>query len=153
MNDKFDIYIDPSRDLVRIDLKGFFSIEDVQQFAADLRDKSRALTCGPNRHLTLCDVRSMNIQSQGAVGAFSQIVGSAEFRSRRLAFVTGSTLARMQAERLKTRDGVEYFDDVATAETWLLAPGNAIGATAALSSEGPYRASNVKAPTASRRSL
>ena len=33
--------------------------------------------------------------------------------------MTSATLARLQARRLTSRDGVAYFDDMAAARAWL----------------------------------
>ena len=72
----------------------------------------------------LCDVSAMKIQTQDMGGVFSNIVGDSAFRSRKLSFVTGSTLARMQTRRLTNLEGVAYFTDVDEARTWLLQKGD-----------------------------
>ncbi|MDO6414321.1 hypothetical protein Q4F19_07995 [Sphingomonas sp. BIUV-7] len=77
------------------------------------------LGCLPNQHLTICDIRGMAIQSQEAVGRFSQLVGTEKVRSRKLAFVTTKSLARIQARRLTDRREVEFFDTIVAAEVWL----------------------------------
>lgn len=75
--------------------------------------------CAANQHLTLCDIRGMDIQSQERVEEFSQLVGSDAVRSRRLAFVTAKSLARLQARRLSSRAGLEFFSDPESACAWL----------------------------------
>lgn len=77
------------------------------------------LSCAPNQHITLCDIREMAIQSQDAVIQFQQLVGAAAVRSRKLAFVTARSLARLQARRLTDRPDVEFFEDIEAAERWL----------------------------------
>ena len=54
-----------------------------------------------------------------AMAAFQSMLASPDYRSRRLAFVTGSTLARGQLLRAATGRYVRCFDDAATAEAWL----------------------------------
>ncbi|RYD55045.1 MAG: hypothetical protein EOP60_06665 [Sphingomonadales bacterium] len=98
---------------------GFFAQADVQGFVRELRTRLADLSTAPNAHLMLCDVRQMRIQTQEIVSAFAGVVGNAEFRSRRLAFVTGSSLSRLQARRLTSREGVQFFDNVEEAEGWL----------------------------------
>lgn len=112
------ILTDARYNLIRARLGGFFSIDDVRRFALDYR---AALAKLPSHgHLTLVDIKSMKIQSQEVVEAFTRFMASADIQSRKLAFISGSTLARLQAQRLTSRDTVGYFDTSAEAETWLL---------------------------------
>lgn len=120
MNANFSIVIELTSNLVRVKMGGFYSDVDVEAFTAELICKMRALQCAANQHSMLCDVSEMNIQSQEVVGMFAKVVGHPKFRSKFLAFVTGSTLARMQAHRLTIREGVKFFSEVGEAEQWLL---------------------------------
>ena len=120
MDAHFSVKIEPERCLVHIIMGGFFSNEDVSDFREELTERLYRLGCSPNDHVTLCDVSAMKIQTQDMVVVFSNVVGDPVFRSRKLAFVTGSTLARMQTRRLSNREGIAYFTDVDEARTWLL---------------------------------
>ncbi len=120
MDAHFSIEIEPERCLIHIRMGGFFNNEDVSGFRSELTERLDQLGCRPNDHLTLCDVSAMKIQTQDMVSVFSTVVGDPFFRSRKLAFVTGSTLARMQTRRLTNREGVAYFTDPDEAKTWLL---------------------------------
>ncbi len=119
MSANFSIAVEPMSSLVRVRMGGFYSDVDVAAFTAELTGRMRALQCAANQHSMLCDVSEMNIQSQEVVGMFSKVVGHPKFRSRLLAFVTGSTLASMQAQRLTSREGVKFFSQVDEAERWL----------------------------------
>jgi hypothetical protein len=121
MEAKFAICADDRRDALLITMSGFFRPSDVEAFTQDLRAARSRLSCLANQHLTLCDVRQMKIQSQEIVAAFAQVVGASGLRSRKLAFVTGSSLARLQAKRLTDREGVRFFSDPNEAEHWLFA--------------------------------
>lgn len=120
MDAHFSIVIEPERCLVHIIMGGFFSNEDVSDFREELTERLYRLGCSPNDHVTLCDVSAMKIQTQDMVVVFSNVLGDPVFRSRKLAFVTGSTLARMQTRRLSNREGIAYFTDVDEGRTWLL---------------------------------
>ncbi len=120
MSANFSITLKLQHALVHVEMGGFFSEADVALFAADMISKIHALDCAPNEHLTLCDISAMKIQSQDSVTAFAQFVGHPQVRSRKLAVVTGATLARQQAIRLTDRPGVRFFRDVPSAEAWLL---------------------------------
>lgn len=122
MSGHFSIHVDPLRDLVRIRMSGFFTIADIEDFLVAREQAHARLRCGPNQHITLNDVSEMKIQSQEIVAAFQTMLAAPAYRSRRLAFVTGSTLARGQLLRAAIGREVRCFDDVAAAEAWLLAP-------------------------------
>ena len=47
-------------------------------------------------------------------------MASPDIRSRKLAFVCASNLARLQAQRLTDREEVRFFDDAGAAEAWLM---------------------------------
>lgn len=119
MSATFSIHVEPERDLVRIRMAGFFTEADIEDFLAARCNAHRQLRCAPNAHLTLNDLSGMKIQAQDIVAAFQSMLASPDYRSRRLAFVTGSTLARGQLLRAATGRYVRCFDDAATAEAWL----------------------------------
>lgn len=116
----FKIEDEKSSCLIRLTMGGFFDSDTIARMKQQLVRAIATLPCIPNGHVTLCDIREMNIQSQERVDDFSRLVGSSDIRSRRLAFVTAASLARLQARRLTDRDGVEFFSDPAVALEWLL---------------------------------
>ena len=121
MKAEFSIEVDPHRDLVRIRMGGFFRQSDIADFLEARRVAHQALTCAPNEHVTLNDIRRMDIQSHDIVDAFQQMLAAPEYRSRRLAFIVANTLARSQAIRaLESRDA-RWFEDPSRAEAWLFA--------------------------------
>lgn len=121
MSAEFSIDIDPSRDLVRIKMHGLFAPEDIQRFLRERRVAHRGLICGPNRHVTLNDLRTMKIQPQQSVVAFREMLADPVYRSRKLAFVAAPTLARSQLMRALNGREAKCFEDIASAETWLSA--------------------------------
>lgn len=118
----FTIELDPARDLVRIRLSGFFSVDDVARFQAELLLAHRRLACsrrgGP---LTINDISDMAIQSQDVVARWGAFLADPAHRSRRLAFVVGSTLARMQLQRVIGGRDAKVFTAADEAEQWLFA--------------------------------
>lgn len=119
MSAEFSVIADRARGALRVTMAGFFTPADVEAFAMEVHAKLAQLGLPANQHLMLCDVRKMRIQTQEIVGAFSNIVGHPRFRSKRLAFITGSSLSRLQAKRLGNREGVAYFSDALEGENWL----------------------------------
>jgi hypothetical protein len=121
MSAEYHIEAEPERHLVRIRMSGFFTPDDVADFLAARREAHARLTCGPNRHVTLNDLREMKIQPQETVDAFRAMLADPEYRSRRLAFLVGPTLARTQLMRALANRDARCFEDAWEAEDWLLA--------------------------------
>jgi hypothetical protein len=124
----YALHVDVAHDLVRITMGGLFTPEDIQGFVEARRLAHAKLRCAPNAHLTVNDLRGMKIQPQESVAAFQQVLGAPVYRSRRLAFVVGHTLARKQLLRALSGRGAGCFDTPEDAEAWLFAPEEAIRA-------------------------
>ncbi|WP_404335371.1 hypothetical protein AB2M62_15985 [Sphingomonas sp. MMS12-HWE2-04] len=119
MSAHYTIDVEPSRDLIRIQLSGFFTEAD---FAGLLAARSAAhaqLNCRPNQHVTLTDVRDMKIQAQEMVEAFRAMIADPSYRAKRLAFVVSPTLARSQLVRAVGARDAHFFEDMGEAEAWL----------------------------------
>ena len=97
----FTVRAEPSRDLVRITMSGFFTPDDIQAFYDARAVEHRRLTCGPNQHVTLNDLTDMKVQAQDIVGTFQELLADPAYRSRKLAFVVDRTLARSQLMRAR----------------------------------------------------
>jgi hypothetical protein len=121
MSARFHIEVEPANDLVRIRMGGLFTPDDIAAFAAARQEAHARLRCAANGHLTLNDLREMKIQPQESVAAFGAMLGDPAYRSRRLAFVIGPTLARSQLLRALSGRGAPCFDTVREAEFWLFA--------------------------------
>ena len=70
--------------LIRLTMGGFFDSATIIQMRQELVQAISILSFPANTHITLCDIREMDIQSQERVEEFSQLVGSDDVRSRRL---------------------------------------------------------------------
>ncbi|HEX4737518.1 MAG TPA: hypothetical protein VH331_08150 [Allosphingosinicella sp.] len=119
MDARFSFQVDPARDFVRITMAGLFSPRDTADFVEARRQAHRQLQCAPNAHVTLNDVRGLKIQPQETVAAFREMLAAPDYRSRRLAFVAGQTLARNQLLRALGGREARCFDDPIQAEAWL----------------------------------
>lgn len=119
MQASWSIDVDTALSVVRITLRGFFTPADVAAFEAD-RDRAHAkLRCAPNQHLSLTDVREMKIQPQETVHAFHALLSNKRHHSRKIAFITASSLARMQLLRAAESRTARMFTDPVEAERWL----------------------------------
>ena len=100
-------------------MAGLFTAADIAAFLEARRRAHAELACAPNAHVTLNDLRGMKIQSQEAVAAFRLMLSDPAYRSRRLAFVAGQTLARSQLMRALGDRDARCFDNIEEAEAWL----------------------------------
>jgi hypothetical protein len=121
MTPSFAITIEPRRKLMRITLEGFFALENVAELVAEKALALARLGCARNQHYTLVDVSACKLQPQNVVIAFQTALADPRVMSKRIAFVTGSSLARMQVRRMIARDDADFFDSVTAAEVWLFA--------------------------------
>ncbi|AOG00614.1 hypothetical protein BSY18_560 [Blastomonas sp. RAC04] len=120
----YKVEVDPVGNIVRHYLAGFFEPMDVEAYIAARNAAHDKLTCGPNEHVTLVDVRDMKIQQQDIVKAFGGVLADSRHRSRKLAFVVALSLARMQLFRATSSRDAQYFTNVDEAEAWLMAVGD-----------------------------
>jgi hypothetical protein len=121
MDAQFSFQIDRVRGLIRIAMSGLFTLDNIDAFLK-ARAKAHAELGWPrNAHMTLNDVRGMKIQHQQVVAAFRDMLAAPEYRSRRLAFVAGPTLARSQLMRAIGGRDARCFEDPIQAEAWLMA--------------------------------
>lgn len=120
----YSVVAEPARDLVRITLTGLFDERSIADFVRARHQAHAGLRCGPNRHLTLCDTRTISIQRQDLVARWGAVLADPAYLSRRIAFVAASTLARAQLHRAmgaREQHGARVFLDPVEAEGWLFA--------------------------------
>jgi hypothetical protein len=123
MNAAFNVEVSSDGMLMRLTLTGFLDELTVREFIAARDAAFRKLRCGPNQHLTLCDVSDAALQSQPAIQAFAGLLAQPERRSRRMAIVVRSPLATIQVRRMiSNRPDIKLFGSTSEAEGWLLEP-------------------------------
>lgn len=120
MSAHYHFAIDPRQDLVRITMGGFFSEADIAAFARDQKRAYLELRCAANQHVTLVDMRAMQIQSQASVPQFQALMADPAMASRRIAFVVARSLARMQVKRATEGLPAALFMSAEEAEQWLM---------------------------------
>lgn len=128
MSGRYTFTIEPARDLVRIELAGFFTADQVAAFDRDRRRLYGQLRCGPNAHVAIVDMRAADIQAQDVVTAFAASIDDPSTAARKLAFVMSRSLARLQVKRAAAGREAAYFHTVEEAEEWLFADVEAVAA-------------------------
>ncbi|MFA6114169.1 MAG: hypothetical protein WC729_09250 [Sphingomonas sp.] len=120
MHASHSIEVDAEIGFVRYTLAGFFDEASLTSLRTERATMLPRLKTRPNQHVTLCDVSQCSIQSKESLAALRVMLAQPEWRARRLAFVVGGALARMQTRRIVDDiPNVQWFGDTASAEAWL----------------------------------
>jgi hypothetical protein len=118
------VTVDRARSLIEVRLTGFFSPEMTRSAGEEVRDAIRSLGPAAGQHLTMYDVADVSIAPGTTMEILQKIFANPAYRplwARKLAFFTGSALARMQLARLReARSDIGIFEDRQTALRWLL---------------------------------
>ncbi|KQN80141.1 hypothetical protein ASE91_13015 [Sphingomonas sp. Leaf62] len=99
---------------------GFFSEADIVRFSHAQDEAYLMLKCALNQHVTMVDMRTMQIQAQECVAAFESRMKNPKVASRKIAFVVSKSLARMQIKRATHGLNAQLFLCRNEAEAWLL---------------------------------
>ena len=101
-------------------LSGLFDEATANDFARDLDVALIGLPYPPNTHFSLCDLSTCMVQPQMLVEMCHKITTNARVTARRIAFVTKSSLARRQIQRIVAgKLSVAIFEDQRGAMAWL----------------------------------
>lgn len=119
----WNVEVELDRRLLKLAIRGFFTVDDVAAFATAVRAAIVRLrpSLAGRPHVTICDTRGVQIQSAGAGAAFETMLANPEARSRRLAYVIDAALAQMQIKRITAREDAAYFRTYEEAEAWVFA--------------------------------
>lgn len=117
----FSISVEPERKLIRAQMSGFLSPEEVADFSRQEQAAAAAMGCRSGEFLLLVDTVDCVIQSQEVVATFMHVVTTSPLKAGRIAIVRGNSLTRMQTQRIIVlRDEAAIFATLAEAERWLL---------------------------------
>jgi hypothetical protein len=118
----YNISTDLTKDLVHVELEGFWAESDFSKFMDDLHSAVTKLRCKPGEHLLLCDLTRLNVMSQDIVSyVMSELNSEGPRDARWIAIVVGSALLKLQMQRMLLRANAQIFDDVGSAHEWLMA--------------------------------
>ncbi|QIG79174.1 hypothetical protein [Stakelama tenebrarum] len=116
----FDIAYDAPANIVRINVRGFWSPELVSQFARAVGQTfQRAHTIRDDFDI-LVDSTDFPVQAHDVADLLAEVMqGSMPLTSGRSAVVVGSHLNRLQAERTLIHPRVKVFAALEAAQDWL----------------------------------
>jgi hypothetical protein len=113
----YTIDVDPSSNLLTLELSGFLSVEEIARCMGDMGAAFRQHRMKAG-YLLLIDTSGCSVQLQEVLGAF-QTHAAAFPKARRIAVVNTSSLIRMQVRRVLTQSYMRLFESVAEARAWL----------------------------------
>lgn len=116
----FTIHSDPASTILRVDMSGFLTLDEVQRFSTAEQEAARALTLAHGGFDLLIRTPDGIAQSQEVMTAFFQMLGQARYKARSIAIVAERPLLRMQLRRVFTVDHVGIFAELAEANDWLI---------------------------------
>jgi hypothetical protein len=125
LNVRHKVTLDPVTRLLIVEMSGLVSPEDAGWIGEEVRAAIRSLGEHVGSHVTLYDVAGVPVVPPATVALLQHTFSNPAVRAlwaRKVAFVVGTALARMQVQRLKeVREDIGVFDDRQAAIDWLLA--------------------------------
>jgi len=116
----FRLDYDPARNLMRIDIRDFWTVETVHAFAAAAGAKAMEVRATRDDYDVLIDSRAFPVQANDVADLLPRIAeGGLALTSGRAASVVGSHLNKLQAERTQTHPRLKIFLTMEAAEAWL----------------------------------
>lgn len=109
----------PGTDVIRARMSALFSARDASDLMQTYRDLLASLGRPARDFMLLIDVTAAPIQHADLVRAMSDFLAEADKKPRRMAFVHGGAVSKMQAQRVSGEDGGRHFDTEQEALNWL----------------------------------
>lgn len=123
----FRVQVNAALGLFETAMIGFWSLEDVREFGAAVAAAARRIQQETGAApISICDYTRAETQSREVAEALAAMMRNPPVRSRRVAIITRSPLARLQARRLVAeRPEIAFVDTRDEALAWVLATGDA----------------------------
>ncbi|HEX8384173.1 MAG TPA: hypothetical protein VF592_12450 [Sphingomonas sp.] len=119
----YEMQYDMVANLFLYRMRGFWTMEIIGRFVADLQAAAARIRRVPLHFDTLCDSTDFPVQSTEVSLALGKIMaGAIKMRTGRTAIAVGSKLNKMQAERTLAHPSVRIFLSMDDARAWLQTP-------------------------------
>lgn len=120
---QFRLDYDPARNRILAEVRGFWTLDTVRDFAAAAGAKAQEVRALRSDYDLLVDSRDFPVQAHDVADLLVSIADAAlSLTSGRAASVVGSHLNKLQAERTQTHPRLGIFMTMAEAEAWLAQP-------------------------------
>lgn len=118
------ITVDRALKLLDVRMTGFPTPEDVSWIGEEVRAAVRSLGSDAGQHVTLYDVSTIAVVSAATIETLKETLDNPAVRelwARKVAYVVGSALGRLQLQRIReVRSDLGIFDTREEALDWLL---------------------------------
>lgn len=115
----YQITLTPQDHLIELVMSGFLSLEEVHCLFDEEQRRARDISPPDGGHGLLVDVTGLCLQSQDVFTLFQRLLNAAPCPARRIALLTGLSIARMQARRLSDSPRIATFRNRTDALAWL----------------------------------
>lgn len=117
----YAVAIEPENRLMRVVVRGFWSVAMLPDYVAELLRQVAALKAGGGCDRVLVDMSDFPIQSRDIADAHCRyILHSRTETGASTAIITNGVFSRLQAKRMAHVAGHELFEEEASARSWLL---------------------------------
>lgn len=117
---KFRMDYDAARNRILVDIRDFWTVATVHEFAAAAGALAQQVLATRNDYDVLIDSRDFPVQANDVADLLPSIAEAGlTLTSGRAASVVGSHLNKLQAERTQTHPRMRIFMTVEEAEAWL----------------------------------
>lgn len=115
----YSITVDRAHRIVRAEMSGFFSPDEVAAFARDEQVAAASLGCPSGTFGLLLVAQAAVLQSQGVVASFQRLLADLPLKAGRIAVVCEGALLTMQVRRIMTAERTAVFDQPDEALAWI----------------------------------
>jgi len=124
MTAKYEFSLDHARHLLRITMRGYWTIEDLHAFVGERRVVLTKAGWTAGNHVCLIDLRDYAVQSKEFHTEAHKVASDPRNKLARLAILHSSVLVKMQGDRTIPDDNRRFFDVEAEAIAWLMGASN-----------------------------
>ena len=119
----YEIRYDAAARLLFYRMEGFWTLDTVARFVADLQAATASIRGTPLRFDALCDSTNFPVQSHEVSDALGRVMkAGTKLRTGRTAIAVASTLNKLQAQRALPHPSVRVFLSMDEARAWLQTP-------------------------------
>lgn len=116
----YQFNLEPDLPLLTVTRRGFWSLDTVKAYEADLRNELAKLHGSGRPTSFIIDIRSTGAQAKNVAAALQAMVNRlGSLNADRTAVVTSSGIAKLQAKRV-ANDNAEVFTSMVLARDWVL---------------------------------
>ncbi len=127
MTDHYTIDVDPHRRLMRATLSGFWNIQTVYAFLAEIEHKEAKLKVAGKPYFVMTDLTEFPVQTREIADELENHLKAWSNAGAFSAIISSSALATLQVKRIAEGGNRRYFCAQDNAMDWLISEGMIVG--------------------------